>query len=144
MRKFEINDRFTTSDIGLDIEADSLRELFLAGAEGMFAIIIGEKPTGATSVRREIELAANSNEQLLVDWLSELLYLFDAEGLIAGECILDISTINENYKLRADVKFRPFSAEMDAAEHEVKAVTYYKLEIKEEGGRYGCHVVFDL
>lgn len=144
MRKFEISDRFTTSDIGLDLEADSLEELFAAGAEGMLAIIFSRRPAGKITHHSEITLTAPTAEQLLVDWLSELLYLFDAEALIAHDYKLSVVRSPSGYELKGQVGWQPFRPVHDPAEHEVKAVTYYKLKIENDDGIYRCHVVFDL
>lgn len=144
MRKFEISDRFTTADIGLNLEADSLEELFAAGADGLYAIIFGEKPVREISVQKKIDLKAGTPEQLLVDWLSELLYLFDTDGLVANDYRLTVTPGSGEFNLGGKIKYFEFHRETDAAEHEVKAVTYYKLGIKREGGLYRCHVVFDL
>jgi len=144
MRKFIISDRLTTADIGLDLEADSLNELFAAAAEGMFAIIFGAKPRGPKSLQQEIILRDSNPEQLLVDWLSELLYLFDADGLIACGYEITVDSGENEYTLRGTVDFKIYDRDKDAAEHEVKAVTYYKLKIERAGGIFRCHVVFDL
>jgi len=144
MRKFEISDEFTTSDIGLELRADNLTELFQAGAEGMFNIILGHGETGTVSIRKQIELRAESPEQLLVDWLSELLYAFDTEGIIPGEYDLSVTEDKNGAALKSEVGCIRFDPEIDNAEHEVKAVTYYKLNINKDGSLYRCHVVFDL
>ena len=144
MRKFVISDRLTTADIGLDLEGDSLPELFAAAAEGMFAIIFGAPPTGPKSHQREITLQASTPEQLLVDWLSEMLYLFDAAGLVGCGYDLTLDPEDDGYRLRASVDFREFDRDNEIAEHEIKAATYYKLNIERAGGIFRCHVVFDL
>ncbi len=144
MRKFEISDRFTTADIGLDLEADSLEGLFVAGAEGMFAIIFSRKPATRSTDRRNIHLKSTTVEQLLIDWLSDLLYLFDTDGLIACNYQLSIKESSPGYELNGMVDFQQFAPMTDVAEHEIKAVTYYKLEIRNIGGVFRCHVVFDI
>jgi SHS2 domain-containing protein len=143
MRRYEISDRHTTADIGLEITGDSLEQLFVAGAEGMMAIIMGERPSGPVSERYGVTLKAGDMEQLLVDWLSELLYRFDADGLIPLEYRVKISS-SPTPELAAEVGCCHFRPGIDRAEHEVKAVTYYKMKVREIDGGYGCHVVFDL
>lgn len=143
MRKFNISDRHTVADIGLEIEGDSLAELFRAGAEGMLAIILGDTTPGASTKTIEINLIADSSEQLLVDWLSELLYYFDTDGLIPLDYNFDIEK-TDRFMLSGVVVFRIFDRDNETAEHEIKAVTYYKLRIEESGGRFSADVVFDL
>ncbi len=144
MRTFEISDQYTISDIGLELTADSLAELYIAGAEGMFAIIFGRRIPRGKSAPVEIEVRADTPEQLLVDWLSELLYNFDAKGLIPVEYHLDTTSNDRGTALAARVGCCRYDREKDEAEHEIKAVTYYKLKIKRSNGIYRCHVVFDL
>ena len=143
MRKFEFSDRYTTADTGLYIEGDSLDELYLAGAEGMFAIILGRVPRGKSSCDIVFNLDADSIEQLLVDWLSELLFLFDARYLIPVGYDIKVRKV-DNHRLTGRVFFREFKRDEEAAEHEIKAVTYYKLDIKKDKNNYQTHLVFDL
>ncbi len=144
MRTFQISDRFTTADIGLELEADCLEELFIAAAEGMFSIIFGECPSENVTASEEINIQADSPEQLLVDWLSELLYFFDAQGQIPIDIRLRINDSDTPVTLNATVDYRPYDRNREVAEHEVKAVTYHMLKIRKDDNRYRCHVVFDL
>lgn len=144
MRKFEITDQYTVSDIGVSLRADSLTELFIAGAEGMFAIVMGERPAEPVTESRSIELRADSPEQLMIDWLSELIYGFDTEGLIPVHFTIDVSRSGNESVLSGTIGYRRYTREKDKAEHEIKAVTYYKLKIKKDGDLYRCDVVFDL
>jgi SHS2 domain-containing protein len=144
MRQFEVSDRHTTADIGLALEADSLEELFAAGAEGLFAIILGARTGELSATTLDITLRSGTKEQLLVDWLSELIYHFDAHGLVPVAYRLQVTAAQDGWQLRASLGCRPYRPGTDAAEHEIKAVTYYKLKIEQGGGVYRCHVVFDL
>lgn len=143
MRKFEINDKLSVTDIGIDISGDCLEDLFIAGAEGMFEVLLENRSIGDT-LEKTIELNSNSIDELLVDWLSELLYLFDTDELISTNIEMSISQKPAGFYLTGQVKFRKFNAEIDVAKNEIKAVTYYKLSIKREGDIYSTPVIFDL
>jgi SHS2 domain-containing protein len=143
MRQFRIDDQYTSADMGLDIAGDSLEELFIAGAEGMFAVILGQPPQGGVAARA-IRLSANRPEQLLIDWLSELLYLFDAEFVVPAAYTVKIFQQDAAYHLEGEVDFRDFDPSREQAEHEIKAVTYYKLNIVRQDDGLTCHVIFDL
>ncbi len=143
MWKFEISDAHTTADIGLSVEADSVPELFQAAAEGMFTIILGAGSVAVDTFSRTVTLQAESADQLLIDWLSELIYLFDAERIIPVAYHLTVAA-DGTVRLHGDLKCRHFDPDGERAEHEIKAVTYYMLRITKEGNRYRCHVVFDL
>ena len=144
MREFEINDRYTVSDVGIALRADSLTELFIAGAEGMFAIIMGDCPAESGTETHAIDLRADGDEQLLIDWLSELLYGFDTRGLIPVHYDIRASRSSEESRISGMIEYRRYDREKDNAEHEIKAVTYYKLKINKDGDLLRCDVVFDL
>ncbi len=144
MRKFDINDRYTVSDIGVSLRADSLTELFIAGAEGMFEIIMGARPTRPAVASQAIDLHADSAEQLMIDWLSELLYGFDTNGLIPVHFDISVSRTDNDSRVSGTIGYCRYDRDTDNAEHEIKAVTYYKLMIQKDGDLYRCDVVFDL
>ena len=71
--KFEQIDH--TADVGLRIYGETLVELFQHAAEGLFDIItVLEKVN--VKVSRQVFVNASDRESLLVNWLSELNFLF--------------------------------------------------------------------
>ena len=88
-----------------------------------------------------IELEAPDLEQLLVDWLSELLFLNSAKNLVFGFFKIDLD--EKNKKLTAKV----FGQKFDLSKHkigaEIKAVTYHMLKVKKKKP-YHVQVLFDI
>ena len=74
-----------TADVGIEAHGTNLEEAFEEAAKGMFAIITdGSKIENKE--KRKIEVPFDRDEEiLLVDWLNELLYIYDIEGLVFGE-----------------------------------------------------------
>jgi SHS2 domain-containing protein len=142
MEKFTRSDEHSVADIGLTAEGSTLSELFSAAAKGMFAIML-ENRSGEIIDTRTIHLHSDTTESLLVDWLSELLYLFDGEGRVPVK--LDIAVKRKpTPNIEATVSFRKFDRKREALGNEIKAVTYYKLRVTNENGRNLATVVFDL
>lgn len=70
-----------TADLALHVWATDLADLFVTAAQGMAALITD--PATVTPERAcSVALTAPDLEGLLVDWLNELLYLGDREGLV--------------------------------------------------------------
>ena len=90
MKRYEVVDH--TADIGLKSYGRDLRELFANTAAGMFAIIAeGSGMAAACSVM--IDEEASGQEDLLVAWLRELLFLYATRALIFhrfNPCLLTI------------------------------------------------------
>ncbi|GFP35435.1 hypothetical protein HKBW3S43_01226, partial [Candidatus Hakubella thermalkaliphila] len=128
-----------TADIGLKAYGDSLGELFENFAYGIFSQI-ADLDNVEERDSFEIVLEAEDQEELLVDWLNELLYISDARKTILQK--FEVSDITET-QLRAMV----FGEKMDHQRHRiytyVKAATYYDLKI-ENNGIWQGQVIFDV
>jgi SHS2 domain-containing protein len=135
--KFEIIDH--TADIGLIIHGDSLQEVFVNAAAGLFSLMTDMdniKPV----IKQQIELSADDMESLLIDWLNELLYLLDANGVVFGKFeILELT----NNKLKAVCYGEKIDGRHEIR-REIKAATYHMLNLSKEGKGYKAQVIFDL
>jgi SHS2 domain-containing protein len=76
----------------------------------------------------------------VVDWLNELLYIFDVEHVVFSR--FDVIDLNEN-KLRAEVYGEKVDLSRHKLKREVKAATYHSLEIRRENG-YRIQVILDI
>ncbi|MCD6512650.1 MAG: archease [Thermoplasmata archaeon] len=129
-----------TADIGIEAHGESIEEAFEEAARGMFHIITDGGKIDSV-VEREIEIKREMDmEQLLVDWLSELLYLFDVEHLVFGD--FDVKIDDE--MLHGVARGEKYSREKHGYGMEIKAVTYHMLEIKRDKKGYIIKVLFDI
>src|SRR6266404_1934594 len=70
-----------TADIGARIYGGTLEELFRNAAAALFEAF-GALQKSGTASQRSVELKAGSLEDLLHDWLSELLYEVEASHVL--------------------------------------------------------------
>jgi SHS2 domain-containing protein len=143
MGTFSIFDH--TADVGLSVEAGSFEELLETAARGVFSVALEDQPQ---EVSRELEVRVktppdlNTNEDLLVAWLQELLYHFETERLVP-------LTFKFRERGPRGLVVRVGFGEFDPAEHrtgpEVKAVTYHDLEVCERSKHDWCaRVILDI
>ncbi len=138
MKKYEIIDH--TADIGIKVYGKNLRELFQNAAYGMFDIaadLEGIKPSTSINIRVE----AQDHEELLLNWLDELIYNFYTKGIIFSE--FNIRSLESNY-IDADVKGKHIGDNKSRLKTEIKAVTYHELKIEETPDGYTARVIFDV
>ena len=132
-----------TGDIGVDIDAADPGALF-ADAARAFSETITDREALAADELIEVSLSADAIDLLLVDWLSELVYRFDADGWLARDVEVGVSLESDQWTLRA----RLSGARLDPERHEVrvlvKAVTYHALEVVQIGPRWHARVIFDI
>jgi len=138
MKHFEILDH--TADIGLVIYGENLKALFGNAGEAFFHLITDLRKVRRRTERR-IDIGGESLDRLMVDWLSELLYLHDVENLLFKG--FKVESVGED-GLKAMVKGEPFQEGVHVIKTEVKAVTYHRIEVRQEKGRWRAQIIFDL
>ena len=139
-----------TSDLTLEARGASAAELFTAAADALLAATVERPETVADRVERRIELTDERLDWLLRRFLSELVYLRDAERLllrarevaIHGEGVIDG---DGEIRLSATFSGEPFDLARHAPANEVKAVTAYGLSARRDpDGVWRARVTFDV
>jgi len=138
MKRFKILDH--TADIGLIVYGEDLKSLF-ENAGGAFFHLITDLRKVRRRTERRIEIQGKTLERLMVDWLTELLYLHDVENLLFNK--FKVESVGED-GLRAVVKGEPFQEGIHVIKTEVKAVTYHQIEVRKENGGWKAQIIFDL
>ncbi len=144
MKTYEIINH--TADVGLRIYGRNLEGLFLNAASAMFEIMLEQVKKRPIFGRTEhmrflLNKQGNNIEEVFVAWLSELLYLFSAEGLVMEKANMHKLDLN---CIQAEVIGRAFDSDFERIKTEIKAVTYHELEIKEDKRGWQAQVIFDI
>ena len=128
------------ADIGIRGKGNTLTEAFEQAALAMFEIMVETKGINA-SESQSVEVTANDQDELLILWLSELLFLKDVEGKVFSR--FNIESLNANM-LSAKV----YGEVIDVSKHklklEVKAATWTQLVIKTENNQYIAQCLVDV
>ena len=134
-----------TADLGLEVEASSLEELFAAAAHGMTGVLMGSESGSldgerSATVWRELDLRASDIEALLVDWLRELLHIQTSEGLLFATA--EFKALDESSLVARAGLAQP--KDPDVIERELKGVTYHDLRVGRRNDSWFARIVFDL
>jgi SHS2 domain-containing protein len=127
-----------TADVGLHVWAPTLDELFEEAANGLIAVM-GEG-SGEMTKREEIALEAPDLGSLFVDWLSEVLFLFEAREVLPS--IIRVH-VEDDTRLSATIE-GPSTEGFREQGPAVKAVTYHGLEIGPSNDRFEARVYLDV
>lgn len=133
-----------TADVAVDIEAATLQGLFEEAAVA-FADVVCDAASLRPGALEPLAVSAQTLDLLLVAWLDELLYMFDArDRLVASTHVRITGDDAGGYRLEASVAFDAF----DPARHEIKvlikAVTYHALAVEPCAEGWRARVVFDV
>jgi SHS2 domain-containing protein len=116
-----------TADLRFRVRGATLAEAF---AEAALAVCGTQAPNCTPGeVVRRIELEAGDTGELLADFLSELLYLADAESLAFCSFSVEIT----GNRLTAVCRGEEFRREKHAGGAEIKGISYSGLSIYKEG-----------
>ena len=123
------------ADWSLHVWATDLPELFAESARWMATLSVIRQSPGP-KVSRTIETAAFDPESLLVNFLSELVYLGEKENLVFDEFKIRIA----EDRLTAEMA----GASILSIDKAIKAVTYHNLQIRQTLKGYEVEIVFDV
>ena len=128
------------ADVGLRVYGRTLAELFVHGGHGLTAIALEAEDSGSTE-RVSLSAQGADLEDLLVNWLSEILYYMDAEGWVFRDFriqkIGDKVIEGEGWGERRD----PARQQHSVA---VKAVTYHQLSVRKTEEGWEAVVYLDI
>jgi SHS2 domain-containing protein len=127
-----------TADVGVRARGATLEECFAQAARGLLSIIGIDRP--GPGERVEIELASYDLGALLVDWLSEIIYLHDSrDAVVSGVSVDRVSPTGMSGSVTLAHRG---GAEVEGVQ--VKAVTYHQLEVIQTPDGFIARVYFDV
>ncbi len=144
-----------TADIKFQASGPTLEKAFEESAKAMFQSMCKDKI--AKKIKKQISVKGTDKENLLYNFLEELLFLLDTEGFLKN---------NKKKKLKKQRIFKKnkkdtmrgggggtFSLTADLhgddvskypANLDVKAITYNQMFVKKQGDKFICQVVLDV
>ena len=137
-----------TADLKIRVYGKDKKQLFRHALIGMFQVIrpitqgctVQNDRTICTElpIQREIKVSAIDEISLLVDFLSEALYLSDVHDEAYLDVIIDNFSSVELKAVLLGVKIKRFDGV------EIKAVTYHDLHIEKKDDEWVADIVFDI
>jgi SHS2 domain-containing protein len=138
MREHHILSQYT-ADIGLECKASSLEELLKACLEGFTEILYDTSAIHYSNDCKNWKIELKNSEFLIIDFLDEVLYLWQTETRLPIISEIKISQKDgqiEIHSLACKVPGKPAI--------EIKAVTYHDYIFKPQDNEYYARVVFDI
>ena len=137
-RAFEIIDH--TADVGIVAYGADVEELFSNAALALFSLIT-EPESIEGKLHFDLKVNSEDRDSLLVEWLNELIYLFDVEHILFNR--FDIESLTRN-QLKATCYGETFDPMKHKLKVGVKAATYHMLKLDKNGVGYKAQIIFDI
>ncbi|UCH25792.1 MAG: archease [Trueperaceae bacterium] len=132
-----------TGDVGFDLEAESLNELFEAAMIALLRAIFTLPPEQVVW-NLDIQLEATTLETLFVQWLDELLFLTQTRNSVPVRCTPEVHPQPGGWRLSASLGTAPLEPEKQGWQGELKATTYHDLTIGKREGAWHARIIFDV
>lgn len=132
-----------TADLGIEIEARSFEGLL---SDGLLALTDALTDLNRVSVELElpVDLRAPSREDLLVEWLSELVYLFDTKSVLFCQADLEVEPEAGGWHLHGTVRGERYDPDRHEIKTLIKAITYHQLDVTSTTRGWSARVIVDL
>lgn len=134
--------RVTThqSELAVRIVGDSQADLFANSAGALFDVMTD---VNAIEVKEHIalEVEGSDRDDLMVNWIRELLYLYQGSGYLLKE--FKIKAVNDTL-VTADVSGEKVDPDRHEIKQEITAVAFHKSRMQKTGNQWTAKVIFEL
>ena len=132
-----------TADVAADLDGGTLGELFASAARALTDTITPLENV-RPSIPQSVTAEAATLEDLLVDWLNELLYLFEVQNILFSQFDVAIDGTEGRWRLAATLGGEPFDPARHSTRVLIKSATYHGLRVTCEDGTWRARIVFDI
>ena len=141
-KKYRFLEDVAIADIAYEAYGKDLNELFENAAMAIFELSASLDTINAKQ-KLEINLENKKIENLLYDFLSEILFLKDSKYMVFKEVKVKIIQ-NKIFKLNAILKGDTINPAKQQLENDIKAVTMHMFKIEKSKSGYKATIVVDF
>ena len=120
-------------------------ELFAASAQAVIETMV-DPATVAPTVSKTIVRHDRSLSELLFDWLADIVFLKDAEGLVFrnAPCTVTEDRMEREWRLTGTLHGEPIDPSRHDLRADIKAITKHRYDVRQSGEGWMATVVMDI
>lgn len=133
------------ADAAFEASGDTLQEAFEAATQAIIEIM-ADPETVSSDWRQEINLEEENVESLLFEWLSHLVFLKDAHGVVFQTASVAVAYDQQikQWTLHGSIVGEYINQSRQILRSDIKAVTKHQYSFSEKEGKWIARVVLDL
>ena len=145
MVRYKFLEDIAIADIAYESYGKNLNELFENSALAIFELS-AEVRTIKPKKKLEIKLEHEKLDNLLYDFLSEILFLKDSRYMVFKNVKVKINEDKKNkkFKLKSTLEGDTINSEKQRLENDIKAITMHMFELNKVKNGYRARVVVDI
>ena len=129
-----------SSDLAIKVFGTSQAELFANSAFALFDLLTDIEKV---EVREHLPLVVEGvdRDDLMVNWMRELLYLFQGSGYVLKE--FQVRDVKETF-VRAEVSGEKYDPDRHEIQREIRSVAYHQSRMEKTGDQWTAQIIFEL
>ena len=131
-----------TADVGLQVHGRDLDDLFRTCAQGLMDYVVANRHEVRTEVVESVSLRADSPEELLMAWLSELIFRVETRQRVYAT--FQVQVAEHGKSLNAELRGEPIDPHRHLLDHEVKAVTRHDFQLSRTDQGWTARFILDI
>lgn len=134
--------RITThhTEMAVRITGSTQAELYTNSAFALFDVMT-DMATVEMKETIALEIEGNDRDDLMVNWMRELLYLYQNNGYLLKE--FKIIQVNDTI-VKAEVRGEKVDPDRHEVKQEIASVAAHKSRMEKTGNRWTAQVIFEL
>jgi SHS2 domain-containing protein len=133
-----------TADVAAELTGRTVEEVFASAAQALTDTIT-ELDAVHPVVTQSVTLESGALDDLLVDWLNELLYRFEVQNVLVSDTTVTIrQTAGDRWHLGATIAGEIFDPARHPSRVLVKSATYHGLHVAQTADGWTARIVFDI
>ena len=145
MKKYRFLEDIALADIAYEAYGKGLNEVFENSALAIFELS-AEVKTIKPKKKLEIKLEHEKLDNLLYDFLSEILFLKDSKYMVFRNVKVKINEDKKNkkFRLKSTLEGDTINSEKQHLENDIKAITMHMFELNKVKNGYKARIVVDI
>src|ERR1051326_3065666 len=132
-----------TADVAADLWGPTLPQLFHSAAQALTDTLTSLDRVHP-ALTQSVTLEAAGLDDLLVDWLNELLYRFEVQNMLFVEANVTVDERDTRWFLDGTIAGEPFDSARHRSRVLVKGATYHGLHVARDADGWRARIVFDI
>ena len=129
------------SELAVRVIGESQADLFANSALALFDVMVADVDKIESKERLPLEVEGADRDDLMINWVRELLYLYQSSGYLIKEFV--IREVKDTV-VKADVAGEKIDPDRHEIKQEIAAVAFHKSRMEKTGNQWTAHLIFEL
>jgi protein archease len=129
------------SELAVRVVGDSQADLFANSALSLFDVMVADLTKVERKERIPLEVEGTDRDDLMINWVRELLYLYQGSGYLLREFL--IREVKETI-VKAEVLGEKIDPDRHEIQQDIAAVAFHKSRMQKTGNQWTAHLIFEI